>query len=86
MDAFETLKRVFPQCPILASFNPDKQKMIETDVSDLAIGAVLLQLELTKKWHPLGYISRRFQPAELNYDIHDKEMVVIVYCFKEWHH
>ena len=39
MDAFETLKRAFSQCPILASFNPDRQKMIdsETDASDLAI-------------------------------------------------
>ena len=47
--AFETLKRAFSQRPILASFNPDRQKMIETDASDLAIGAVLSQLEPTKK-------------------------------------
>ena len=85
-DALETLKRAFAQRPILASFKPDRQKMIETDASDLEIRAVLSQLEPTKKWHPLEYNSWRFQPAELNYDIHDKEMVVIVSYFKEWRH
>ena len=61
--------------------------MIETDVSDLAKGAVLSQYEDSdKKWHPVAFYSKKFSPAELNYDIHDKEMVVIVDCFKEWRH
>jgi hypothetical protein len=34
----------------------------------------------------LAYYNKQFLPAELNYDVHDKEMVVIVNCFKEWRH
>ena len=61
--------------------------MIETHASDLAKGLVLSQYEdSNKKWHPVAFYSKKFSPAELNYDIHYKEMVVIVDCFKEWRH
>ena len=61
--------------------------MIENDASDLAKGAVLSQYEDSdKKWYPVAFYSKKFSPAKLNYDIHDKEMVVIVDCFKEWRH
>jgi len=39
-----------------------------------------------KRWHPLAFYNKRFLPAELKYDVHDKEMVVIVNCFQEWRH
>ena len=33
---------------------------------------------------PVAYCSRKLQPAESNYDVHDKALLAIVYCFKEW--
>ena len=39
-----------------------------------------------KQWHPVAFHSKEFRPAELNNDIHDKEMVVIVDRLKEWRH
>ena len=73
--------------PILAHFNPDRPIKLETDASDFALGAVLSQLnEEDGKWHPVAYHSRKFQPAEINYDVHDKEMTAIVAAFKEWDH
>ena len=39
-----------------------------------------------KKWHPVAFYSKKFSPAELNYDIHYEGMVVIVECFKGWRH
>ena len=39
-----------------------------------------------KEWHPVTFCCKRFSPAELNYDIHNKEMFVIVDSFKEWRH
>ena len=85
-NAFETLKKAFTEAPILAHFWPDRAKMIETDASDLAKGGILSQHEPDKKWHPVAFYSKKFLPAEVNYDVHDKEMVVIVDCFKEWRH
>ena len=86
-EAFNKLKVSFTEAPILTHYHPKKPLMIETDASDLAKGAVLSQYEDSdKKWHPVAFYSKKFSPAELNYDIHDKEMVVIVDCFKEWRH
>ena len=86
-EAFNKQKVSFTEAPILTHYYPKKALMIETDASDLAKGAVLSHYEDSdKKWHPVAFHSKKFSPAELNYDIHDKEMVVIVDCFKEWTH
>ena len=66
------------ETPILAHFALERAKMIETDASNSAKGGIINQLERNGKWHPLAYLSERFLPAEINYDVHDKEMVVIV--------
>ena len=84
--AFDKLKQRFISAPILVDYHPQRQKIIETDASDLPKGAVLNQLEPDGKWHPVGFDSKKFSDTELNYDFHDKEMVVIVAWFKEWRH
>jgi hypothetical protein len=33
-----------------------------------------------------NFYSFKFYPAEINYKIHDKELLTIVDAFKEWHH
>jgi len=45
---------------------------------------MLSQYEPDRRWHPLSYYNKRFLPAELNYDVHDKEIVVTINCFQEW--
>ena len=34
--------------------------------------------------HPVAFYSLKFQLAEINYEIHDKELLVIVDAFKHW--
>jgi hypothetical protein len=34
----------------------------------------------------VDYHSLNFKPAEINYNVHDKEMLAIVTAFKEWEH
>ena len=82
--AFDELKQRYISAPILVNYHPQHQKIIQSDASDLAKGGVLNQLEPDGKWHAVAYYSKKFSDAELNYDIHDKGMVVIVDCFKEW--
>jgi hypothetical protein len=36
--------------------------------------------------HPVAFYSRKFNPAELNYEIYDKEMLAIVDCLTTWRH
>jgi hypothetical protein len=82
--AFKELKERFTSAPILRHFNPSLQPIMETDASDFAIGAVLSQRFEDGKLHPNAFFSRKMQPAEINYEIHDKEMLAIVAAFKEW--
>jgi len=82
--AFEELKKRFTTAPILAHFDPAKPVVIETDASDFAIGAVLPQRDDENRLHPVAFHSRKFQPAEINYEIHDKELLAVVDAFKHW--
>ena len=34
--------------------------------------------------HPIAFDSRKMLPAELNYEIHDKELLAIVWAFERW--
>jgi hypothetical protein len=70
--------------PILQHFDPDRQLMLETDASDYAIGAVCSQPDNSDVLHPLSYFSRKLRNAELNYDIHNKELLAIVEALNKW--
>jgi hypothetical protein len=74
---------MFTTAPVLAHFDHTLPIILETDASDFAIGAVLSQLH-NKRLHPVAFYSRKMEKAEINYDIHDKEMLAIVAAFKEW--
>jgi hypothetical protein len=36
--------------------------------------------------HLVGFHFCKFSPTDMNYEIHDKELLVIVDAFEEWHH
>jgi len=82
--AFEELKRRFTTAPILAHFDPTRQVIIESDASDFALGTVLSQRDEENRLHPVAFHSRKFQLAEINYEIHEKELLAIVDAFKHW--
>jgi len=75
---------MFTTGPILTHFDDTRPTKLETDTWDFGLGAVLSQLYEDEKWHPVAFHSRKFSPAEINYDVHDKEMDAIVVAFKEW--
>lgn len=53
---FEHLKRLFTSTPILISPDPESQFIIEVDVSDVGVGAVLSQRSaLDHKVHPCAF-------------------------------
>ena len=81
--AFQNLKAACCTQPVLKIFDPEKPIQIETDASDLAIGACLSQ-EYDKNWHPIVYLSRKLSAAKQNYDVHDKELLAIVVSLETW--
>jgi hypothetical protein len=84
--AFQNLKTAFTTAPILVHPNFAKAFYLETDASDFALGAVLSQIGEDGKLHPVAFYSRKFSAAEINYEIHDKELLAIVDSFQEWRH
>ena len=50
------------------------------------MGSILLQQGDDEKLHPVAFHSRKFDAAEINYEIHDKELLAIVDSFTQWRH
>jgi hypothetical protein len=69
---------------VLRNYNPDRPCRLETDACNGAVGAVLSQPDDTNKWHPIAFMSKKFNDVELNYQIHDKELMAIVLACTEW--
>ena len=83
-EAFRELKNAFTQAPVLIHFHPGRIIFIECDASDFAISGILSQKGDDGKLHPVAFHSRKMLPTEVNYEIHDKELLAIVDCFTRW--
>ena len=69
---------------ILASPQDSEPFYIKADSSDFTSGAVLSQqLPGEEKWHQVASYSKSLSPVERNYEIHDKEMLAIIYALEE---
>ena len=64
-------------------FRNNEPARMETDASDLAIGACISQ-EREGRWHPIAYYSRKMTGAEQNYDIYNKELLAVVEALQHW--
>ena len=70
---------MFAKEPIVRIIDPKQPVILETDASDFAIGACLIQQDPeTDEKHPVAYYSRKMKPAELNYKIYNKELLAIL--------
>ncbi|MBW0546145.1 hypothetical protein O181_085860, partial [Austropuccinia psidii MF-1] len=83
LSQFQILKEAFTTAPIQSHFSPSIPTIVETDASDYALGSVLSQVNDSGK-HPIEFDSRKLLPAELNYEIHDKELLGIIWALKHW--
>ena len=82
-----SLKQAFTTVPILAHWSLGTPLIVETDALDYALAAILSTISPTNgKIHPIAFHSRTFTPPELNYNVHDKELLTIFEAFKIWHH
>ncbi|KIN99400.1 hypothetical protein M404DRAFT_30458 [Pisolithus tinctorius Marx 270] len=84
--AFDMLKEAFTTTPILMFPDQDQRFQLEMDASDYVTGAVLLVECDDSLWRPVAYSSHSLSGAELNYTIHDKEMLAIIHALEQWHH
>jgi len=78
IEAFGELKDRLISSLILCYYNLDLKSILETDASNRVIAGILLQLYLDSKWYPIAFFLKTIDPAECNYEVHNKEILAII--------
>ena len=86
VQSFKDLKKAILEAPTRPHPDHDKEFILETDASDFALAAVLLQKNKDGKLLPVLFHSRKFNQAERNYSVYDRELLAIVEAFTTWRH
>ena len=84
--AFNSVKEILSKAPVLAYPNPTSPFIVETNASNFAVGAVLLQADEKGVEKLVCHFSQKTTPAKTNYPIYNKELLAIVAAFGEWQH
>lgn len=74
--AFDDCKNSIAQATLLAHPDSSAELAIQTDASDVAIGAVLQQRK-GDIWQPLSFFSRKLNSAQRKYSPYDRELLSI---------
>jgi len=64
----------------------DREFKVEANTLNYATRGVLLIKCSDKLWRPVAFISKLLSDTEQNYEIHNKEILVVVKCLEVWRH
>lgn len=78
-EAFQLLQNALTQAPVLAIPDFSKQFVLETDASDIGLGAVLMQ-----DGHPISYLSKALSPRNQALSTYEKECMAILLAVDKW--
>ena len=81
--AFDHLKNYLARDPVLVAPDFARPFILQTDASDVAIGAVLLQ-DAEGVMHPVAYHSAKFNKHQKSYSTIEKELLAIVSAIKKF--
>lgn len=73
--AFEELKFSMMISPVLALSDFEEKFIVETDASNVGIGAVLMQSN-----HPIAFISKALSVKHQALSVYEKELLAIVFA------
>jgi hypothetical protein len=86
--AFEAIKQIVTSRECLTTIDLEKlpkyKIFLSTDASDLCSGAVLSFGTTWETARPVAFDSMTFKNAELNYPVHEKELLAIIRALKKW--
>jgi len=82
--AFNILKKVFTFKIILRHYNSDHKIVIEINASNYVFEDIFFQYDENEILHSIAYFLKKHNSVECNYEIYDKELMIIVCTFEKW--
>jgi len=79
---FEDLKQQVTAVLILKHFNSTKEAILKTDFLNYVNDDILSQYNDEEILHSVIFYSKNMILAECNYEIYDKELLIIIRCLK----
>ena len=82
--AFETLKKLLKNSPVLMVPDFEKCFKLTVDASDVGVGAVLIQEDDDGLDHPIAYFSKKLNKHQCNYSTIEKETLALVLAIQHF--
>ena len=79
-EAFNRLKQLVTEAPVLKYFEPAKELILQSDASDTELGAIL-----TQNGQPIAFASRALSDAETRYAQIERELLAVVFGLEKFH-
>ena len=83
--AFESVKNLLANSPVLVHYDPKLPLVLETDASPFGIGACLSHVMADGSQSPVFFVSRALTTAERGYSQIDREALAVVYAVRRLH-
>ena len=84
--AFNTAKSVVSSVALLAHPLQSAELVLVTDASESHVGAVLQQREKRRAWQPLGFFSKKLEPAQIKHSAFDRELFAVFSAIRHFRH
>ena len=84
-EAFEKLKKALCEAPTLAKPRPEGRFILDTDASDVGIGATLSQLQDGRE-RVLAYASKKLDRQQQRYSVTCRELLAVVTFVDQFRH
>ncbi len=81
---FEELKQQMMTAFILKHFNSIRKIILKTNFLNYVNNKILFQYDDKDILHSVIFYSKNIVLAECNYEIYNKELLVIIHCLKHW--
>ena len=81
---FDHMKRCMIETSILRHFDQTRQTILEIDSFNYVNDEVLSQYDDEEVLHSIVFYSKNLSFAECNYEIYDKELLIIIWAFEHW--
>lgn len=84
--AFKKAKEAIYSAALLAHPSQAAELVLVTDASESHVGAVLQQRGRRQAWQPLGFFSKKLEPAQVKYSAFDRELFAVFAGIRHFRH